>query len=175
METYDLAIIGAGSGNTILDERYSGKRVAICEKGAFGGTCLNVGCIPTKMLVYSADVANTIRHASQYGVDAHIDQVRWDDIVSRVFGRIDPIADSGEDYRRAARNIDVYDKRTRFGPVQADGRYLLRIQTGEEFIADQVVIAAGARPVIPPTILDSGVEYHTSDSVMRISELPEHL
>jgi len=175
METYDLAIIGTGSGNTIADHRYAGKRVAICEQGTFGGTCLNVGCIPTKMFVYAAEVAKTIRGAAQYGVDAHIDRVRWDDIVSRVFGRIDPIAYSGEDYRRAAPNVNVYDQHTRFGPVQADGRYLLRTDDGEEFIADRVVVAAGARPMIPPAILASGVSYHTSDTVMRIAELPEHL
>ena len=101
--------------------------------------------------------------------------MRWDDIVSRVFGRIDPIALSGEDYRRSAPNIDVYGQHTRFGPVQADGRYLLRTDDGEEFTADQVVIAAGARPMVPPAILASGVDYHTSDTVMRIAELPEHL
>jgi mycothione reductase len=175
METYDIAIIGTGSGNCILDERYAGKRAAICEQGTFGGTCLNVGCIPTKMFVYAADVAKTIRGAARYGIDGHIDRVRWDDIVSRVFGRIDPIALSGEDYRRSARNIDVYGRHTRFGPVQADGRYLLRTDAGEEFTADQVVIAAGSRPVIPPAILASGADYHTSDTVMRIAELPEHL
>lgn len=98
METYDIAIIGTGSGNSILDERYASKRAAICEQGTFGGTCLNVGCIPTKMFVYAAEVAKTIRGASRYGIDAHIDRVRWDDVVSRVFGRIDPIALSGEDY-----------------------------------------------------------------------------
>ena len=175
METYDLAIIGTGSGNAILDHRFADRRIALCEQGTFGGTCLNVGCIPTKMFVYAAEVAKTIRGAAQYGVDAHIDRVRWDDIVSRVFGRIDPIAYSGEDYRRAAPNIDVYGQRTRFGPVQADGRYLLRTDDGEEFIADRVVIAAGARPMVPPAILASGVNYHTSDTVMRIAELPEHL
>jgi len=175
METYDLAIIGTGSGNAILDHRFADKRVALCEQGTFGGTCLNVGCIPTKMFVYAAEVAKTIRGAAQYGVDAHIDGVRWDDIVSRVFGRIDPIAYSGEDYRRAAPNIDVYGQRIRFGPVQADGRYLLRTDDGDEFIADRVVIAAGARPMVPPAILASGVNYHTSDTVMRIAELPEHL
>jgi len=175
METYDLAIIGTGSGNSILDERYARKRVAICEQGIFGGTCLNVGCIPTKMFVYAAEVAKTIRGAALYGVDAHIDRVRWDDIVSRVFGRIDPIGLSGGDYRRAAPNIDVYRQHTRFGPVQADGHYLLRTDAGDEFTADHVVIAAGSRPVIPPAILASGVEYHTSDTVMRIAELPEHL
>ncbi|MCV7379625.1 mycothione reductase [Mycobacterium alsense] len=175
METYDIAIIGTGSGNSILDDRYSDKRAAICEQGTFGGTCLNVGCIPTKMFVYAAEVAASIRDASRYGVDAHIDRVRWADIVSRVFGRIDPIALSGEDYRRAAPNIDVYDAHTSFGPVQPDGRYLLRTDAGEEFSADQVVIAAGSRAVIPPAILASGVKYHTSDTVMRIAELPERV
>ena len=175
METYDIAIIGTGSGNSILDERYASKRAAICEQGTFGGTCLNVGCIPTKMFVYAAEVANTVRGAARYGVDAHVDRVRWDDIVSRVFGRIDPIAISGEDHRRAAPNIDVYRQHTRFGPVQPDGRYLVRTDAGEEFTADQVVIAAGSRAMIPPAILASDVEYHTSDTVMRIAELPEHI
>jgi mycothione reductase len=175
METYDLAIIGTGSGNSILDDRYVGKRVAICEQGTFGGTCLNVGCIPTKMFVYVAEVAETIRAAARYGIDAHVDRVRWEDIVSRVFGRIDPIAISGEDYRRSSPNVDVYDRHTRFGGIQADGRYLLRTDDGDEFTAEQVVIAAGARPVIPPAIRDCGVEYHTSDTIMRIAELPEHL
>ncbi len=175
METYDIAIIGTGSGNSVLDERYAGKRIAICEQGTFGGTCLNVGCIPTKMFVYAAEVATTIENAARYGIDAHIDRVRWDDIVSRIFGRIDPIALSGEDYRRSAPNIDVYQQHARFGPVQPDGRYLLRTDTGEEFTADQVVIAAGSRPVIPPAILASGLDYHTSDTIMRIPTLPEHI
>jgi mycothione reductase len=175
VETYDVAIIGTGSGNSILDDRFADKRVAICEQGTFGGTCLNVGCIPTKMFVYAAEVAQTIRDAARYGVDAHIDRVRWDDIVSRIFGRIDPIGFSGEDYRSSAPNIDVYKRHTRFGPVQADGRYLLRTDAGEEFAADRVVIAAGARAVVPPAILESGAECHTSDTIMRISALPEHL
>ncbi|WP_264992216.1 FAD-dependent oxidoreductase, partial [Mycobacterium montefiorense] len=72
-------------------------------------------------------------------------------------------------------NIDVYKQHTRFGPVQADGRYLLRTDAGDEFSADQVVIAAGARSVVPPAILESGAQYYTSDTIMRISELPEHL
>ena len=175
METYDLAIIGTGSGTSILDDRYTGKRVAICEQGTFGGTCLNVGCIPTKMFVYAAEVAQTIRSAARYGIDAHIDRVRWDDIVSRVFGRIDPISIGGEDYRRASPNVDVYDGHTRFGAVAPDGRYLLRTDGGDEFTAEQVVIAAGARPVIPPAITECGVHYYTSDTIMRIAELPPHL
>ena len=100
MADFDIAIIGTGSGNSILDERYADKRVAICEQGVFGGTCLNVGCLPTKMFVYAAGVAGQARDSSRFGVDAHVDSVRWPDIVSRVFGRIDPLASGGEQYRR---------------------------------------------------------------------------
>lgn len=175
MKHYDVAIIGTGSGNSVLDERYADKTVAICEQGTFGGTCLNVGCIPTKMFVYAAEVAQTIRHSSTYGIDAHIDGVRWPDIVDRVFGRIDPIAAGGEQYRRGQSNVTVYASHTRFGPTLPDGRYTLHTEAGDRFSADQVVIAAGSRSRIPAAIAGSAVRYYTSDDIMRIPELPEHL
>ncbi|MGB5150464.1 MAG: mycothione reductase [Mycobacterium sp.] len=178
MEHYDLAIVGTGSGNSIadpgFDARYGEMRVAICEQGTFGGTCLNVGCIPTKMFVYAAEVAQTIKESSRFGIDAHIDKVRWPDVVSRVFGRIDPIAAGGEKHKRSLPNIDVYGSHTRFTGA-ADGCYTLRAGDGAEFSSDQVVIAAGARAIVPPAITECGVRYHTSDTIMRIGELPEHL
>lgn len=174
MQHFDIAIIGTGSGNTILDERYAEKKVAICEQGVFGGTCLNVGCIPTKMFVYAAEVAQTIKEAARYGVDAHIDGVRWTDIVSRVFGRIDPLAIGGENYRRSSPNVTVYDSHTRFTGRDETG-YLLRTDSGEEFSAAQVVIAAGARAMVPDAIAGCGVDVHTSDTIMRIPAIPEHL
>ena len=175
MEHFDIAVIGTGSGNSILDERYSDKRIAICEQGTFGGTCLNVGCIPTKMFVYAAEVAETVRDAARFGVDATVDKVRWNDIVSRVFGRIDPIAIGGENYRRSSPNVTVYDTHTRFTAPQPDGCYTLRTEAGDEFTADQVVIAAGSRANVPDAIRECGVDYHTSDTIMRIGELPKHL
>jgi len=168
---YDLAIIGTGSGNSILDERYDGKKVAILEEGTFGGTCLNVGCIPTKMYVYAAEVAHTVRTAAKYGVDASVDGVRWNDIVDRVFGRIDPIAAGGERYRREdCANVTVYGGHARFV-----GERTLDTGTGETITADQVVVAAGSRPIIPQEVLDSGVKYHTNDDVMRLPKLPESM
>jgi len=175
MSHFDIAIIGTGSGNTILDERYADKRVAICEQGPFGGPCLNVGCIPTKMFVYAAEVAQTVREAARFGVDAHIDRVRWGDIVSRVFGRIDPIAVGGENYRRSSPNVEVFASHARFRPPLPDGRHVLHTDDGNEFTADQVVIAAGSRVMVPDEIANSGVPYHTSDTIMRIRDVPEHL
>ncbi len=172
---FDLTIIGTGSGNSILDERHTDRKVAICEQGTFGGTCLNVGCIPTKMFVYAAEVAATVRDAERFGVDAHLDGVRWCDIVSRVFGRIDPIALGGERYRRSSPNVTVFGSHTRFGPTRPDGRHLLRTDDGDEFTSERVVIAAGSRAVVPPALTDCGIDFHTSDTIMRIPELPAHL
>lgn len=169
---FDLVVIGTGSGNSLIDESFADKSVAICEKGTFGGTCLNVGCIPTKMFVYAADTATSVTHSSTYGVDSTLDGVRWPDIVSRVFDRrIDPIAASGEDYRRnRCDNVTVYD-----GHATFVGSKTIDTGTGELITADQVVIAAGARPSIPQIVTDASVEYYTSDDVMRLPELPESL
>ncbi|MET0453233.1 MAG: mycothione reductase [Mycobacterium sp.] len=175
MEHFDLAIIGTGSGNSIPDDRFSAKKIAICEEGTFGGTCLNVGCIPTKMFVYAAEVANMVTHASRYGVDAKITDIRWQDVVSRVFGRIDPIAQDGERYKRSLPNTTVYRSHTKFSGVTADGGYRLRTADGDEFSAEQVVIAAGSRINVPPAIQECGVHYYTSDTVMRMAKLPEHM
>ncbi|KUI11692.1 mycothione reductase [Mycobacterium sp. GA-1285] len=175
MTHFDIAIIGAGSGNSILDERYIDKKIAICEQSVFGGTCLNVGCIPTKMFVYAAGIADNVREAARYGIDAHIDGVRWPDIVSRVFGRIDPLAVAGENYRRSSPNVQVFSGHTRFAPTRPDGRYALRTDDGDEFTADRVVIAAGSRVVVPEAVTQCGAPYHTSDTIMRITDLPEHL
>ena len=60
---YDLIILGTGSGNSIPGPEFDDKSIAIIEKGTFGGTCLNVGCIPTKMYVYAADTALETREA----------------------------------------------------------------------------------------------------------------
>src|SRR6478752_6956648 len=99
MRRHDLLIIGTGSGNSIVDERFADLDVAIVEHGTFGGTCLNVGCIPSKMFVYPADIARAIVRSGHLGIDATIDKVRWTDIRDRVFGRIDPISHAGRDYR----------------------------------------------------------------------------
>ncbi len=166
---HDLVVIGSGSGNSIVDERFVDLDVAIVEHGVFGGTCLNVGCIPTKMYVYPADIAQHIRHADRYGIDATLDKVRWRDIRDRIFGRIDPISSGGHAYRaHGVPNVTLYDGHARFtGPKQ------LTVEGVADLTADRIVIATGSRPAIPPSV--RGVPYHTSDTIMRIDDVPEHL
>ncbi|MDN5750053.1 MAG: mycothione reductase [Pseudonocardia sp.] len=171
MHHHDLVVIGTGSGNSIVDSRFDDLDVALVEHGVFGGTCLNVGCIPTKMYVYPADVAQHIRHAARYGIDASVDKVRWTDIRDRVFDRIDPISSGGRDYRvDRSPNVTVYEGHARF-----TGRRELSVDGGEPITADRIVIAAGGRPAIPAEITGPGIPYETSDTIMRIDALPEHL
>lgn len=173
---YDIIIIGGGSGNSIPTAEYNDKSIAIIEKAKFGGTCLNVGCIPTKMFVYAAETAENIRNAKKLGIHATVDHVDWQSIVSRVFDNlIDPIAESGAAYRRGPEtpNIDVYDQHATF-----IGEKLIRTGNGDEEViisADQIVLAAGARPMIPEYVVESGVQYHTNETIMRLPALPKSM
>lgn len=170
MRHHDLIIIGSGSGNSLVTAELEALDIAIVEAATFGGTCLNAGCIPTKMFVYAADVATSIRTASRYGVDAHLDGVRWRDIRDRVFGRIDPISAGGRAYRAEGPHTTLYQARAKF-----TGPRTLSLSTGEELTAERIVIAAGSRASVPDAVTASGVAYHTSDDVMRIEELPERM
>jgi mycothione reductase len=168
---FDLAVIGTGSGNSIVDERFDGKRVAILEKGIFGGTCLNVGCIPTKMFVYPADVAHSAAHGDVLGVETRFDRARWREIRDRIFRRIDPIRDAGRHWRAdQSANVTLFEGHARFVDVRT-----LDTGTGETITADDVVIAAGARPVVPDVEGLEEVGFHTSDTIMRIDALPDRL
>jgi len=104
---HDLVVIGTGSGNSVITPRLDHLDIGLVEKGRFGGTCLNVGCIPTKMFVLPADRVVEAREAARLGV--HVDGVRadWPAIRDRIFGRIDPISADGEAHREKADNVTV--------------------------------------------------------------------
>ncbi len=169
IDSFDLIIVGSGSGNSIpgyLDDW----RIAIVERDVFGGTCLNRGCIPSKMFVYPADVAVAAGSSAKLGIDTHFDGADWTAIRDRVFGRIDPIAEGGREYRATGTpnvtliegTADFIDERT----LDVEGRRIT---------APAILLAAGARPVVPPItgLMETG--FHTSDSIMRLPELPRRL
>ncbi|MET9318444.1 mycothione reductase [Kribbella sp. NPDC003505] len=177
MTHYDLVITGTGSGNTIVNRRFADWKVAIVERGTFGGTCLNVGCIPTKMFVHAADVAATPSVSSRYGVDEQLLGVRWPEVRDRIFGRIDPIAAGGSEYRHHNpdnANVTVYDgtgRFTGFKELTVDSKD----GSSSVFSADRFVIASGSRPIVPPIpgLADTG--FHTSNTIMRLEQLPRRL
>lgn len=172
---YDLVIIGSGSANSIIGPALDDWSIAMVEEWVFGGTCLNRGCIPTKMLVHTADTVMAIEHAARFGVDAKLDGIRWHDIRSRVFDRIDPIAAGGERYRiLECPNVTVHAGHARFtGHRQLE--VTLPDGSTRAIEGRQVVVAAGARPTIPdvPGLAEAG--YFTSDDIMRVDDVPGHL
>ncbi len=170
MRHFDLCIIGSGSGNTIVDERFEGQSVAIVEGGSFGGTCVNVGCIPTKMYVHPADLARTPDESGRLGVDVSFNGVDWPGIRDRIFGRIDAIAVGGAAYRRGQDHVTLYAEHATFV-----GPRTLELDESGTITADRFVIAAGARPVVPPIAGLDDVDFHTSDTVMRLPELPKSM
>ena len=165
---YDLVIVGAGSGNMLPTKELAGWRTAVVEASRFGGTCLNRGCIPSKMLVLTADIAQTIRQAGRFGVAAKWGGADWPAIRDRVFGRIDPVHERGVAYRRA-HAIDVFLGEARFVAPKA-------LKVGHDELACRAIPAGcGFTPARPPMVRLEEVPFLTSDTVMRLDRLPKSM
>lgn len=170
VQEFDLIIIGSGSGNSIINEEWDGKKVAIIDGGTFGGTCLNFGCIPTKQYVYPATVATEATHIGHLGVEAEVTHVDWKSMRDRIFKRIDAISDGGLDYRKSLDNVTVFEEYAKF-----TGTHELETASGKKLRGKQIVIAAGSHNQLPQV---PGIDHpavHTSDTVMRIDELPQRV
>ena len=171
MTHYDLAIIGSGSGNSLITPDWDNRKVAVIDGGTFGGTCLNVGCIPTKMFVYPAQLAASAQEAGRLGVDQRVEKVRWREIRDRIFGRIDAISEGGRRYRaEELENVTLYSEYVSF-----TSPHRLETASGQEITADQIVVAAGSRPVLPDIPGMDLPQVHTSDTVMRVDDLPDRV
>ena len=171
MQHFDAIVVGAGSGLDIasaLAER--GKRVAIVEKGPMGGTCLNRGCIPSKMIIHSADVMDTVLRAGEFGI--------------HLKGR--PRVDFASITRHASRVVDKdardIEKGIRANPrltlFKGQGRFIGRkkMKIGKHLISgQQMFILAGTRPTAPPIDGLEGSGYLTSKEALRVTKQPKSL
>jgi mycothione reductase len=170
MQSFDLIVIGSGSGLDVSSEAADrGLSVAVVEHGPFGGTCLNRGCIPSKMLIHSADVMETIRRAQLFGISAQVSAVDWDSVVRRVANTIDPEAQTIEEENRQNPNVAVFKDTARFV-----GHKVLDV-AGERIAAETIVIAAGTRPRIPDIDGLTDVPFITSDEALRLPSQPRRL
>ena len=168
---FDLVIIGTGSGNSLVTPDFDNWRIAIIEQGVFGGTCVNVGCIPTKMFVYPADLAAEASEWDRLDLHGSAPSIDWPALRDRVFARIDAMADNGRDYRATGTpNVTLFETHAEFSAPRT-----LQLSTGETLTADNIVLASGTRVSVPDVVARSGVAYQTSDTVMRIDKLPERL
>ena len=164
MTHFELAVLGAGSGNTVPGSRWKGRSVVLFDDGEwFGGTCLNHGCIPTKMFVRVADI---VHEASQQGLGLTGQPLTadWSAVQQRIFGRTNAISLSGEAWR------DRTTKLVRESASLVDDHTIVTA-SGETFTADRIVIAAGSR-TRPLQCDHDPRDILTSDSVMRVDQKP---
>ena len=169
---FDAIIIGTGQAGPSLAARLTaaGQTVAIIERGKFGGTCVNTGCIPTKTLVASAYAAHVARRGTEYGFDIH-GEVRVD--MKRVKARKDEISGKSrkgvEEWLRGLERCTVIQGQARF-----QASHTVEVNT-EVLEAEKIFINVGGRAHIPdmPGIHD--VPFLTNSSIMDVDFLPEHL
>jgi pyruvate/2-oxoglutarate dehydrogenase complex dihydrolipoamide dehydrogenase (E3) component len=170
--TYDAIVIGTGQAGPSLAARLakSGRRTAVLERQRFGGTCVNVGCIPTKSLVASARAIHMARRGEEFGfttggaVQVNMPRVkaRKDDIVRQS-------SEGVETWMRTTANITVYDGHGRFTSANTVAI------NGELLQAEQIFINVGARANVPDFSGGKPVPVLTNTGILELDTLPEHL
>ncbi len=172
MNKFDAIVIGTGQAGPSLAARLSaaGMTVAIIERGKFGGTCVNTGCIPTKTLVASAYAAHVARRGAEYGFDVNGD-VRVD--MKRVKARKDRVSGRStkgvEEWLRGLKNCRVIQGHARF---QSSGT----VAVNDEILqAGKIFINVGGRATVPDMPGVHDVPFLTNSSMMEVDFLPQHL
>ncbi len=170
MKEYDVIIIGSGAGaNLVNDALGHNKTVALVDKGPVGGTCLNVGCIPTKLIVYPADRIMEIREAKKLGITAEIKEIDFRAIMDRMRSSIKDSHDRIQEELEKTKDFDFY-----FGEAHFTGEYTLDVN-GQTIKGKTIFIASGARPFIPPIKGIDAVPYLTNESALQLTERPESM
>ncbi|CAB3792271.1 FAD-containing oxidoreductase [Paraburkholderia fynbosensis] len=175
---FDAVVIGTGQGGSPLAVRLaqSGRQTAVIERAAFGGTCVNVGCTPTKSYVASARAAHVARHAAELGVQVsgavNVDLAA---VKARKDGIIGQSRDGVEKWLRGTDNVTVLNGHARFTgahtlSISGPGGLVLN-----EISADEIFINTGTRAVVPPLEGLERIRYYTNSTLLELTELPSHL
>jgi len=172
MKEYDLISIGTGSAMSIVETMIHENpmiKVAVIDKDEPGGICLTRGCIPSKLLLYSAELVRTVEKARTFGIDSEIKQIDFRKIMERMRGIIYGDINRIRQGLSHSKNVDYYPE-----GAELVGPYTLKV--GDETITSKlIVLGTGSKPTIPPI---KGIEetgYLTSDTILKISELPESI
>ena len=170
MKEYDVIVIGSGAGMTIASAAFeNGLRVAVVENGPLGGTCLNRGCIPTKMLTYVADVIMEMRHAERVNLRTRVEGVDFKALMDRMREETVGEAEKMGESVNSVEGLDWY---------HVTGEFIddYTMKVGDETIkAPHIFIVAGSRPVIPPIKGLDKVDYLTNKTVLELTEQPKSM
>lgn len=170
MKDYDVVVIGSGTGLSIVYKALSeDMKVALVAREYLGGTCMNVGCVPSKTLLYAADMVTQIEEAGKLGIKAEIGSIDFLSIMERMRNTRKNSTESIRRDLQESKNLDFYEKEGQF-----IDEYTMMV--GEEQIRGKnIFIASGARPAIPPIKGLSNIRYLTNETVLLLEKLPERI
>lgn len=170
MKRYDVIVIGSGAGLIIVENALShGLSIALVDKGPLGGTCLNLGCIPSKMMLFPAERVMDIREAGKLGVVAEVKDIDFFSIMDRMRKKV---SDGERQIREGLKNTTAIDF------YKGEGHFVdetTLVVNEKKISAEKIFIATGARPLIPQIPGIDSVDYLTNESVLGLRERPESL
>ena len=170
MKKYDVIVIGSGCGMNIVEEALAhGLSVALVDKGPLGGTCANLGCIPSKMLIFAADRIAEIQEARKLGIEAEIRNIDFNFIMERMRKSVRENQEHMKQGISQAENLGFYE-----GEGYFVGDYIIEVN-GEKIKGDKIFIASGSRTLIPPIKGLDSVDFLTNETVLQLKERPESL
>ena len=170
MKKFDVIVIGSGSGGEIVESALSKNfSVAWVDKGPLGGTCLNVGCIPSKMLIYPADRIVEINESEKLGIRAEIKDIDFKKIMKHMK---QPIIESHEHMEQGIHNIEDFSYYKGTGHFISD--YTIEINN-EQIKGKKIFIGSGARPFIPPIKGVEDIDYLTNENVFDLTKKPDSI
>jgi len=171
LKEYDVIVIGSGSGGEIVESALNhGDKVAWIDKGPLGGTCLNNGCIPSKMLIYPADRVMDIKEAKNLGIKATIEEIEFNKIMEHMK---EPIIDSQKHMREGLKyqieNFDYYEGSGHFidnNSIEINNKKIR---------GNKIFIGTGARPDIPAIKGINQINFLTNENVFDIKSCPKSM
>ncbi|MDT2807747.1 dihydrolipoyl dehydrogenase [Vagococcus lutrae] len=170
MKQYDLIVIGAGPGGYVaaIEASQLGKKVAVVERKAIGGTCLNVGCIPSKAYLKHASWMEEMQTARQFGINAKEIDVDFSKLVKRKDNVVVQLQTGIHSLFKQHR-IDYYEG-------EAEIPQTNQVQVGEQVLqASYILLATGSRPFVPPIKGLDETSYLTTDTFFELKEQPDNL
>ena len=170
MKTYDAIVIGSGSGMFVVYEAvFRGLSVALIDKGPLGGTCPNLGCIPSKMLMFPADRVVEIHEATKLGVDATVRHIDFPLIMERMWRSVEEAQHQMADSLVELRGLDFIE-----GAATFVGDHELEVN-GERVRGNRIFIATGSRPIIPAIPGIDSIDYLTTESLLQLTARPKSM
>ncbi len=172
MKEYDLIVVGSGSAMNIVDPMIQENpkiRIAVIDKDEPGGICLTRGCIPSKILLYPAELVRRVEEARELGVDASIKKIDFKKIMERMRTLIYKDIDQIREGLSSSPNIDYYHSTAEF-----TAPYTMKVD-GTEIKSKMIFLCIGSKTIIPPIKGIDKVSYQTSDTVLKLTELPESI